>query len=211
MKQLLRFSVSGLFGLAITAALFIGMLSLLSGKKSHVNSEQVDINFSFVKDFQEPEVKPDPKRELPEQQEVTQAPAMNPIALDPVDTPAVDLPDSGISGKDFNIIKSIGIPGDGFGGGHLVQGDPGGIKSAVPPMYPPKELAKKTEGWVKILIEVNEFGTVSSAKVLQAKPARAFNAAAIKAVRKWKFHPKMINGQAVAFQVTQTIEFKLDQ
>lgn len=211
MKQLIRFSVSGLIGFVITAALFIGMLSLLSSKKTQVNTETADIKFSFVKDFQEPVVKPDPKSELPEPQEVTQAPSMTSVAMDPVETPSIDVPDSSVYGKNLNIIKSISIAGNGLSHGHLMQGDPGGIKSAVPPMYPPKELAKKTEGWVKLLIEVNEFGAVSSAKVLQSKPTRAFNAAAIKAVRKWKFHPKLIDGQAVPFQVTQTIEFKLDQ
>jgi protein TonB len=69
----------------------------------------------------------------------------------------------------------------------------------------------KTEGSVTLLIEVNEFGQVSGARVIDAEPARVFNSAALKAVRKWAFHPKKIAGQGVPFQVTQTIEFTLDQ
>ena len=209
MKQLLRFSVSGFLGLAITAALFLGMLSLLSGKKSTIKTQDVNIDFSFVKDLKEPEVKPEPKRKLPEQQEVTKAPAINRVATEPVDdTPKVNIPDMGNTGKVFSFAK---IPGGVYGGDGLVKGEPGGIKQAIPPMYPQKELVRKTEGWVKLLIDVNEFGAVSSATVLQAKPARAFNAAAIKAVRKWKFHPKVVDGKAIPFQVTQTIEFNINE
>ncbi|MCB1581737.1 MAG: TonB family protein [Marinicella sp.] len=211
MKQILRFSVSGLLGLVITAALFIGMLSLLNGQKSQIKTDGVNIKFSFVKDFKAPEVKPKPEKKLPEQQKITQAPTINRIATDPIDTPEIEVPNSGNTGEKFNIGPSIGITSNGFSGGDWAQGNPGDIKSAIPPMYPQKELAKKTEGWVQLLIEVNEFGNVSSAEVLQAKPARAFNAAAIKAVRKWKFHPKVVDGKAMPFQVTQTIEFKLDQ
>lgn len=211
MKQLLRFSVSGFLGLAITAALFLGMLSLLSGKKSTIKTQDVNIDFSFVKDFKEPEVKPEPKRKLPEQQEVTQAPTINRVATEPVDTPDIDIPNSGATGKQFNFAKTLGVPGNVYGGDGLVKGEPGGIKQAIPPMYPQKELVRKTEGWVKLLIDVNEFGAVSSATVLQAKPARAFNAAAIKAVRKWKFHPKVVDGKAIPFQVTQTIEFNINE
>lgn len=211
MKQLLRFSVSGILGLIITATLFLGMLSLLSGKKSTINTDDLNINFSFVKDFKEPEVKPEPKRKLPEQQEITQAPSMNRVATEPVDTPKVDLPDMGNTGKGFSLAKIPGVPDGVYGDEGLVKGEPGGIKQAIPPMYPPKELAKKTEGWVKLLIQVNEFGAVSSAKVLQAKPRKAFNAAAIKAVRKWKFYPKMADGKAIPFQVTQTIEFNINE
>lgn len=211
MRQFLRFSVSGVMGLFITAALFLGMLSLLSGQKANNKTDDVNINFSYVKDFKAPEEKPETKRELPEQQEITQAPTTQPIAMDPIESPEVSIPDTGITGNDFSDFKPLGIPGNGLSGEGLVQGDPGTIKNAIPPMYPPKEQQKKVEGWVKLLIEVNEFGSVSSAEVLQANPPRSFNSAAIKAVRKWKFHPKVVDGKPVPFQVTQTIEFKLEQ
>lgn len=211
MKPLLRYSVSGLLGLMITATLFLSMLSLLSGKKVKMTTDDVNINFSFVKDFKEPMVKPKPEREKPEQQKISQAPPMEPIAMEPVNTPEVSLPNSNSTGNPLNIIRSVGLPGPGMVGDGLGQGDPGSIKSAIPPMYPPRELARKTEGWVQLLIEVDEFGHVSNAAVINAKPARVFDAAAIKAVRKWKFHPKKIDGKTSPFQVTQTIEFKLEQ
>jgi protein TonB len=212
MNQFLRFSISGLLGFFITAALFVGMLSLLSGKKTQVSTPDSNIKFSFVKDFKEAQVEPKPPRIKPEEpQKVKPTPTMPTLSMDPTEKPTATLPTAGKTGRNFNILKGAetlgtsGIPGsDGIG-------EPGGLKSAFPPMYPPNEAMNKTEGWVKVLISVNEFGSVSEVDVLQAKPARSFNAATIKAVKKWQFHPKIIDGKAMPFQVTQTIEFTLEQ
>lgn len=213
MNQFLRFSVSGFLGLFITAALFIGMLTLLKGKPTQVKSQDSHINFSFVKVFDQAEVKPTPKRIKPEQQAVSQAPTMPTIAVDNPLTPAIDLPTSNQLGKNLNIVKGIKMPGlgGGYGGNGIGNNLSGSIKSAIAPMYPQKELIAKTEGWVKVLITVNEFGGVSDVSVIQAKPVRVFNSATLKAVKKWKFHPKVEGDKAESFQVTQTIEFKLDQ
>ncbi len=209
MKVFLRFSISGLLGLAITACLFFGMLSLLSGQKQQLKSEDNSINFSFVKDYKEAEIKPNKTIIKPEQQAVSQAPAMPSMNLDTPTDPGINLPMPNTQGKDFNILTEIDFPG--LAGGTGLSGDQnGGLKSGMAPMYPPNEQMKKTQGWVKVLINVNEFGRVGSVSVLKAKPARVFNAATIKAVKKWQFHPKVVDGKAVPYQVTQTVEFKID-
>jgi len=213
MKPLLRYSFSGLLGFVITAALFVGMLTLLKGKQNRVKTQDNHVNFSFVKDFDQAEVKPTPKREKPKPQEISKAPSMPQLVTDNPQTPTIDLPSSNQLGQNLNIVKGMQIPGNGdlYGGGGIGNNLSGTIKTAIAPMYPQKQLIAKSEGWVKVLIAVNEFGNVSDVSVLQAKPARAFNAAAIKAVKKWKFHPMLEGDKAIPFQVTQTIEFKLDQ
>ncbi len=119
-------------------------------------------------------------------------------------------PIAGIKSSQFSLRNEISLPGVGVGG-HYSAGNPGGVKAAIPPMYPPTALMSKTEGWVKVQISVNEFGTVSAVSVIDAEPARVFNAAAKKAVRKWKFYPKTSGGKAMSFVAIQTIEFKIDQ
>jgi len=47
--------------------------------------------------------------------------------------------------------------------------------------------------------------------VIKAEPASVFNDAALKAILKWKFKPKLVDGQAVERQATQEIEFKLSR
>lgn len=210
MNKLLRVSVSGAIGIIITAALFIGMLSLLSDTKPAASTAATDINFSFVNAMSEPQVEPKPKTPKPEQQIVKQPPAAPSIDVDINNTPSVKFPPLGIEAKGLNLSKEFSVPGTG-GAGEYATDNPGVVKAAIAPMYPQQALISKTEGWVKVQISVNEFGTVSAVTILDAEPARVFNAAAKKSVRKWKFHPKTIEGQAVPFIATQTIEFKLDQ
>jgi protein TonB len=46
--------------------------------------------------------------------------------------------------------------------------------------------------------------------VLDAKPRRLFERAAKKAILKWKFKPRIVDGKAVPRKAIQTIEFKLE-
>ncbi|MFC3192781.1 energy transducer TonB [Marinicella sediminis] len=211
MQKIMRFSLSGLVGMGITAGLFVGMLKLLDGEKPMFGGDATDIRFSFVKAFepikQEENIRPD----KPEPQEVSQAPTVPQMPTMASDEFAdLGLPDNPAINARPNLVAELGVPSMGEPGGQ--GGDRSGtIKTAIAPMYPQKPLLSKTEGWVKLLIQVNEFGKVSSATVLDAEPARVFNAAALKAIKKWTFYQKVQDGQAMPFQVTQTIEFKLDQ
>ena len=47
--------------------------------------------------------------------------------------------------------------------------------------------------------------------VIEASPKRLFNRAAMRAILRWKFKPRIIDGRAVTRDAEQTIEFKLDQ
>ena len=212
MQKFMRYSMSGLAGGAITAGLFVGMLSLLDGEKTTFSSDATDIRFSFVKDYEPIKTEELDRPDKPEPKEVTPAPAMPQmpsIAHD--DFGPLDVPVKGESSTHPNLIQGIELPGFGTGHGYGTGGQQGALRNGFAPMYPREPLMSKTEGWVKLLIEVNEFGQVSGASVIDAEPARVFNSAALKAVRKWTFHPKKIDGQGVPFQVTQTIEFTLDQ
>ncbi len=205
-----RFSVSAIFGIFITAALFLGMLSLLKQKPVVFDTDDMNINFSFVKDYKAPTEQKEPPKEIPEPKEVIQPPAAPTLKVSVNDSPDINIPLDGISKNTPNLLSDIKIPGVGSDG-PVISGPSGGIKQAIPPMYPPQELVKRTEGWVQVQISVNEFGAVSSISVLDAKPKRVFDAATKKAIKKWKFHPKIADGKAVPFTATQTIEFKLDQ
>ncbi len=57
---------------------------------------------------------------------------------------------------------------------------------------------------------VNPDGTVRNARVLDAKPKGLFEAAAVQAVLRWKFKPKVVNGAPVEQKGAQKIEFNLN-
>ena len=52
-------------------------------------------------------------------------------------------------------------------------------------------------GSVLMLLNVNALGKVDNIVIKQAKPPRVFNSEAARAVRRWQFKPKTIDGVAV--------------
>ena len=78
----------------------------------------------------------------------------------------------------------------------------------VPPEYPVEAYKQHKGGWVEVQFTVAASGQVTDAKVLNADPARIFNDAAIRAVSRSTFKPRMENGKAVDQQMTRRIEFK---
>jgi protein TonB len=111
------------------------------------------------------------------------------------------------------------------------EGRPGGISKAEPgvsgelnaqegdviplfklkPRYPRRAARSGKEGWVKVAFTITERGTVTDAKVVESRPRRIFDRSAIKAIRKWRFRPMVVDGKAMSRQATQLIEFKLTQ
>lgn len=108
-----------------------------------------------------------------------------------------------------------------FSGGPVVAaawqaGDPASEGDIVPivriePQYPREALLKGVEGWVKVRFTILPDGSVSDPSVVDAEPARLFNREAIRAILRWKFKPRVVDGQPVARQAEQIIEFKLNQ
>lgn len=116
-------------------------------------------------------------------------------------------------------MPSIGIPinsGDGPFLGALSQGDglAGFDTDVIPvvrvaPAYPRNAKQARIEGYVTLAVTINPDGTVSNAEVMEANPPRIFDRAAMDAVKRWKFRPKIVNGAPMAQRAKQTIEFKL--
>ena len=79
----------------------------------------------------------------------------------------------------------------------------------INPQYPRNELIAGVEGWVKVKFTVEADGSVSSPKIMESKPPRVFDTAALRAIKNWKFKPKVVNGVAVTQNGTQVIEFKI--
>ncbi|AZD33520.1 hypothetical protein C4K22_0750 [Pseudomonas chlororaphis subsp. aurantiaca] len=77
------------------------------------------------------------------------------------------------------------------------------------PVYPRDARQAKIEGYVVLELAIRPDGTVASAKVLESKPRKLFDEAAISAVKRWKFQPRMVNGAAVEQRAKQTVRFDL--
>jgi periplasmic protein TonB len=119
------------------------------------------------------------------------------------DMPTVQL-NANVTGGAFN-----GQMGSGGGAG-LFDGDIIPLQR-IPPQYPRDAARNGITGWVQLEVTVNPDGTVRGCKVMDSKPKGLFEASAVAAVMRWKFKPKVVNGQPVQQKGAQRIEFDLNK
>jgi periplasmic protein TonB len=82
----------------------------------------------------------------------------------------------------------------------------------VKPDYPQSALRRELEGWVRVQFTITAAGGVKDAVVVDAEPKGVFDDAALKAIVRWRYNPKVENGAAVERVGVQTrILFRLDQ
>jgi protein TonB len=81
----------------------------------------------------------------------------------------------------------------------------------VNPDYPQSAIDRNLEGWVQVQFTVTTIGTVRDAIVVAAEPRKTFDDAALKAIARWRYNPKVENGVAVERVGLQTvIRFQLE-
>ena len=82
----------------------------------------------------------------------------------------------------------------------------------VVPQYPATAQARGIEGWVQVEFTITAAGTVRDPVVIAADPPRIFDGAALRAIRKWKYNPKVEDGKAVERPgVRVRLDFRIDQ
>ncbi|TMP32650.1 energy transducer TonB [Pseudoalteromonas rubra] len=82
----------------------------------------------------------------------------------------------------------------------------------VEPRYPSVAARDGTEGWVELHFTISETGTVIDAQVANAEPKRIFNREALKAIKRWKYRPQIVDGQPQPMPGQKVVlEFKLNQ
>jgi len=82
----------------------------------------------------------------------------------------------------------------------------------VNPQYPERAKQRGLEGWVEIEFTITAAGTVKNPRVINYHPSTVFNRAALRAIRKWKYNPKVVEGTAVERPgVKVRLSFELEQ
>jgi protein TonB len=78
------------------------------------------------------------------------------------------------------------------------------------PTMPREAALKGIEGFIKFRVDINEDGKPENITVTEAENRSVFEQEARKALRKWKYAPRMVDGQPVrVIGHTIVIEFKL--
>lgn len=207
MGQFLRIGVSGVGGLMIALALLWLMQAMVMGNDETLaaKAERPVMEFvrlkheteSRLKQREKPEEPPPPDSPPPQMPEMELA-----VAKPTMRTPKIDM-----------AVPDLAMSFDGPYIGAVRQGPPDRdfmVLSRIPPRYPYRALRKKIEGWVKVSFIITEQGTVKDAVVLDARPKGVFDSAALQAILKWKFKPRILDGKPTATRASQTINFELD-
>jgi len=81
----------------------------------------------------------------------------------------------------------------------------------VNPDYPAVALNRGTEGWVKVQFSVTAAGRVRDPIIVASEPGTVFDEAALKAIARWRYNPRVEGGVAVERVGLQTvIRFELE-
>lgn len=80
----------------------------------------------------------------------------------------------------------------------------------IKPVMPKEAQLKGIEGFIKFRVDINEEGRPENITIIEAENRSVFEQEARKALRKWKYSPRMVSGQAVRVvgHIIQ-IDFKL--
>lgn len=108
---------------------------------------------------------------------------------------------------DSDISAEIGLKG----GLNLDSGDGEYLPIVkVAPIYPRRAQARGIEGYVIVEFTVSKNGSVTAPLVVEAKPEGIFDQAAIDAAKKFKYKPRVMDGEPVAVAGVQNkITFQL--
>tara|TARA_B100001996_G_scaffold238214_1_gene184081 strand:+ start:158 stop:814 length:657 start_codon:yes stop_codon:yes gene_type:complete len=204
-----RFLASLLLGVAVTLVLFFIMQALIDSGDQAYRSDSDGQIMEFVrikddeslslKDRRKPK-KPEPPKEPPPPPkmivEKQAKPTMNKVKID---IPNIDLPTIAGGGPFLG----------NWAGNPLAEGDVLPIVR-IDPQWPREALVEGIEGYVIVEVIIAADGSVASAVVIESVPRRLFDRNVIRAVLKWKFKPRIINGVAVERRAIQRLDFNLD-
>lgn len=195
----------------VTLGLFYAMHFMISQGQGDLNRMEDYSVVDFVRLERESQTRLK-KRVIPEQPPLPQEPPPPP-KLSVAQEKQLEMPQlkmamprlslSGVAGGPW--LGSVGGLGSGAGSsdGDLIP------LVKIAPRYPRRAAIAGKEGWVKVEFTVTELGNVEDVKVLDSRPSRVFDRAAKRAILKWKFKPKIVEGKPVSRRAIQVIEFKL--
>ncbi|MGL4475684.1 MAG: energy transducer TonB [Shewanella sp.] len=203
---MLRAIVSIIVGAAITFALFVFMAFLIGGgaQRADVGEDAPVIEITMDKQDstaqKKPRVvpKPPPPPEKPPQLE--QAPPETSSNLD--------------TNMSFNMngVAAEGVS-TGFKLGDMMTRDGDATPVVrIDPQWPVQALRDGKEGFVQLSFTINELGGVEDIEIMNAEPKRLFDREAKRALSKWKYKPKIVDGKPMKQPgMTVQLDFKLDK
>jgi len=198
-----RIGVSLLLAAAITFGLLFLMQTLIATGDAKLKEERAGKILDFVR------VK---------RNEIVEAKKDKPKKPPAPDEPPPDIPEPQFDNANPNVdtisVPSVAVSGDinispkfGFSGS---DGEYLPIVK-VAPVYPRRAQSRGVEGYVVVEFTVTKAGTVVNPRVIEAEPPNIFDRAALQAVVKFKYKPRVVDGQPIDVPGVQNIiRFQLE-
>lgn len=199
-----RVLIATILAFAVTIGLFFLMQALIKsgdGQLSEPSKGNV-LDFVRVKKDEEVQQKDRKPKKPPKPKEPPP----------PMEQPQMEASTPNGSGSNFDFSADVGADMALEGGLALESGDGEYLPIVkVAPVYPRRALSRGIEGFVIVEFTVTKQGSVRDPVVLEANPEGVFNQAAVDAALKFKYKPRVINGEAAEVAGVQNrISFEID-
>lgn len=199
----LRLAVAGLVASGATLALFLLMSVLVATGREALSEAPSGRIVDFVRVPDPPRLRverpkpekpprPEPPPELPVPRVEVAAPVAGAVSLGPltVDTELAVDASASLSAADGEYLPIV----------------------KVAPEYPARARERGIEGWVLLRFTVSETGAVVDPVVVASEPEGWFEEAALRAVQRFKYRPRIVNGKPQPVPgVEHLITFRLDR
>lgn len=205
----MRFLLSVGAGVLVALLLFLLMHTLIGGRDGFQRPDDSGRVVDFVRVRAEeivqtrerrvPKKPPPPEKPPPPPKLQTQAPQQQVKQVLDIETPDISV---GFTGGP--VVAAAWQAGDSVGDGDVIP------IVRIEPTYPRDALLRGIEGWVRVRFTIMPDGSVMNPSVVASEPPRVFDREATRAILRWKFRPRIVDGQAVSREAEQTIEFQMN-
>lgn len=207
----MRYFGSLFAGVVVAIGLFLLMHALISKDPTIGARDDDAARLDFVRVKQD-EIEQIKERKKPPPPEKPKEPPPPPkLTVNNQDKPPPDMPPIDAPRVSVPIASGSGPYLGGWSPGEQApEGDVIPIVR-IEPQYPREAALEGIGGWVKLEFTIEPDGTVSDVIVVDSDPRRIFDRNAQRALYRWKFKPRVVDGKPIARRATQTLEFKLNQ
>jgi protein TonB len=183
-----RHLTAAFFAIVVTFGLFYLMQALILGKDMKLGEMSgTMIDFVRLKKDSDLDIK---KRKMPDKQEPEEPPPPPDLSMARSNKPSQEMGDMA-----FAIDVEVDVGGTSFA---IAASDTDVVPIVrVNPQYPLRASERGIEGWVEVTFTISKLGTVKDPSVLNSHPSSIFDRAALKAIKKWKYNPKIEDGEPV--------------
>jgi periplasmic protein TonB len=197
--MIVRYAIGVALGLVVTFLLFLVMQAVISNDEANIDEGVKGKLLDMVR--------------LTDDEEI-QTKQRKPKPPPPPDEPPPDMPKPQFESSDVSTGVDVGAVDVNVdlnigGGGFSSDGEYLPIVK-VAPVYPRRAQTRGIEGYVILEFVVTRTGSVINPMVVESKPPGIFDRAAMNAALKFKYKPKVVNGEAIDVAgVRNRISFEL--